>query len=499
MSLFSRSILSERSRDTRFLRTAAVLIVLACTLVAFIVGSVRTWEKVPNEQELNPDEELAVYLRRGLDQIRGRVTQWSKLPFSDHLNDLANEAQRDLFRHYIQAALKSSASESMAALQAAANEQPPTRFANQFLGDFASWENDMAGALQYYEKEAAFPEAMNAREQVVALLVRNKDHERLVRLIDEPRYQLNNHQSLLRLGVILKDPSLIMKGVILHDYRHVPLTVIPLTLLVACLWFIIILKICQVPAWHHPALYFGIAGFFLGVLSTTFTLFAVVWQEEIIGLALDGESLNDLIVYVCGVGVREEVIKLLFFLPLTPFLYRLRDPQVVLVAASCVGLGFAVQENLGYFGEQGSGAFGRFVTANFFHIALTGTLGFAFCRFLYSPKADWDHFLMTFIIVIIAHGVYDYFGAKDGYVFAIILFGWFCYHYFALVARHCSEKRLEISPLGVFVIGCALILGISIITLAFVQRHAFSFAIVGREFTFFFPLMFLFINQFRHA
>ena len=52
---------------------------------------------------------------------------------------------------------------------------------------------------------------------------------------------------------------------------------------------------------------------------------------------------------------------------------------------------------------------------NFFHIALTGTLGFAFCRFLYTPRAEWNRFLATYILVIVVHGAYDFlFGHSSG-------------------------------------------------------------------------------------
>jgi len=50
---------------------------------------------------------------------------------------------------------------------------------------------------------------------------------------------------------------------------------------------------------------------------------------------------------------------------------------------------------------------GRFLTANPFHMTLTGLIGLAIYRGLRSPK-DWGpHALATFGLMVFAHGIYD--------------------------------------------------------------------------------------------
>jgi RsiW-degrading membrane proteinase PrsW (M82 family) len=95
-------------------------------------------------------------------------------------------------------------------------------------------------------------------------------------------------------------------------------------------------------------------------------------------------------------------------LPFVP-IFLIRNQRLeTLVIGGCVGLGFAVQENLQYFAEVGpTAAFGRFLTANFFHFAATGLVGLALCDWLRSPVAACFHSSGPSSAVIVAHGCYD--------------------------------------------------------------------------------------------
>jgi hypothetical protein len=75
----------------------------------------------------------------------------------------------------------------------------------------------------------------------------------------------------------------------------------------------------------------------LGAASTTPTLFADVWQEKAMGLAMTSDSIGATAFYVVGVGLREEFIKLLFFVPFVPMLLRRGSEIEMLIVAACVG------------------------------------------------------------------------------------------------------------------------------------------------------------------
>lgn len=415
--------------------------------------------------------------------------------------NLTDPGTKAIFQAFVRVALHTEErTKALQSLESMAEERPPRRFANTFLGDLHVWRGQDAQALPHFQTEAPFPEATHARAQVVRILLANNERDQLMALIKDPTYELNNTHSLRAIGVHFRDPWLILRSVFLHDYANVPWRVMPFIVFAGLVWMTIMIKICYVPSIRHPAVFLGLIGIPLGVLSTTLTLFAVVWQGEIWGFREDGTPLNDLLYFVSGVGLREEVAKLLCFLPLTPFLYRLRDPKAVLVSASCVGLGFAMQENFGYLGGGGgAGGISRFITANFLHLALTGYLGFAFCRFLYTPGREWERFLATFILVVLTHGIYDYLIVSGGGLFAIFVFAFMAYHFFQLVQEHCPVSPQTVSPLGVFVIGCTLLMGLSLMTTAtMLPSFRIVLVMVVSELVMVFPLLFLFINQFRN-
>jgi len=111
---------------------------------------------------------------------------------------------------------------------------------------------------------------------------------------------------------------------------------------------------------------------------------------------------------ILGIGLREEFAKLCCLLPLMLLLVRQRNELAALLVSACVGLGFAIEENVGYFwSSQGTATLGRFLTANPFHMTLTGLIGLAVYRGLRYPKEWGPHALATFGLMVIAHGIYD--------------------------------------------------------------------------------------------
>src|SRR5207244_9548964 len=97
----------------------------------------------------------------------------------------------------------------------------------------------------------------------------------------------------------------------------------------------------------RPLLY-GLS-FVLGILSIYPTLLAVVTEESIFKFKMVNQPLPDAIYFVFGVGLREELCKLLLFLPLLPALLKRGSRIEAMTCGALVGLGFAAEENVGYF------------------------------------------------------------------------------------------------------------------------------------------------------
>lgn len=483
----------------------AFVFALVATLAAWIGSAlgVRNAPEVMAVTRSAPDQEhYAFFLRHSLDKLdrrRERIAVEPVLNLVESWN--LPETVTSLFKDYVRArAGGEMAEESRQAIFDQAEVRPAIRFANGFAGDLLLNVREMEKAAAHYRVEADFPDAEHSRRQLVRIALETKNLDEMKEIVDDARFNLQDYQSLIQIGVRLRDPGLILRGVLAHDFREMSLLILPLTLLAGAVWFLIVLKICYIPPGFNASVAAGIVALALGVLSTTLTLFFVIVQENIMGFTSNGEPINDFIYYVCGVGVREELCKLALFLPLVPWLYKRRDPKTVIVAASCVGLGFAIQENLGYFETKGTeAAFGRFVTANCLHMALTALFGYAFCRFLYSPSREWDRLAGTFVLVVVAHGLYDFVIVTGNTFFAIFVLALIIHAYLKLVRTHCTPNRQIISPLGIFVVGSACILGLTWTTASIILGHVGHAAnAIGPQVLSAIPIMFLFINQLRH-
>lgn len=146
----------------------------------------------------------------------------------------------------------------------------------------------------------------------------------------------------------------------------------------------------------------------LGVLSIWPTGFLILYQEVRWDVRESLELVPGLRFFILGVGLREELAKLVCLLPLMPVLVRRKDELLALVASACVGLGFAVEENINYFiGSMATDTMGRFLTANPFHMALTGLIGLGVYRACRDPKNWGPPAVAIFFIMVAAHGLYD--------------------------------------------------------------------------------------------
>jgi hypothetical protein len=128
-----------------------------------------------------------------------------------------------------------------------------------------------------------------------------------------------------------------------------------------------------------------------------------------------------------------------------------------------VGLGFAAEENVGYFSEGLSTALLRFLTANFFHISTTGLLAVAIDDTLRGKVSKGNGIGWTLGFVVVMHGLYDAFieaGSEKA--------SWVTVAIFVLVARRFLVTLRELpgrqpSLLPIFAVGMALVVGASFV------------------------------------
>ncbi len=208
----------------------------------------------------------------------------------------------------------------------------------------------------------------------------------------------------------------------------------------------------------------------LGFFSTIFCLGVVVVQDHFLqytGMKADNMIYN-LGYCVLGIGLREELCKMLFFLPLLFFLKNIREEYKLLCYCSLVGLGFAIEENLSYFMNYGNQVLmTRFLTANFLHMFTTGFVCFYLVKAIQQKGKAWDEFTMTFLKMVGIHGIYDFLlmdpnlASKGFGFFAMMLYVYVAMMYLRLLMTTAPPAHQYVSLTRVFTIALCLTLGIT--------------------------------------
>lgn len=265
-------------------------------------------------------------------------------------------------------------------------------------------------------------------------------------------------------------------------------------------WFVFLWQALKAPGWRDLRLWCALLALPLGCLSIWPTHFFILWQEHVWNLFDSNELIPGLRFYVLGVGLREEFAKLLCLLPLMPVLARRRDELTTLLVSACVGLGFAITENVNYFlFTGGTATVGRFLTANPFHMAATGLIGLALHRAIRNPKAWASHSLGVFGVVVIAHGLYDAFISLPSLVeYAIvsqIIFALLMYQFFHELRELRGKARDVISLSATFLAGVSIVTAAAFVYLSATVGTTSAFDLLAMSITGQAVMVYLFLRE----
>ena len=212
----------------------------------------------------------------------------------------------------------------------------------------------------------------------------------------------------------------------------------------------------------------------LGFFSAFFCLGIVEIQNYYIdykGMKPDNMIYN-LGYCVLGIGLREELCKMIFFLPLLYFLKNIRTDYKLLCYCSLVGLGFSIAENFNYFLGSQTSAMNRFLTANFAHTFLTGFICFYLVKAVQQKGKAWDEFTMTFLKMVGIHGIYDFLLMDPVMVnkgfdfFAMMIFVYVAMMYMRLLINTAPPAHQFVSLTRVFTAALCCTLGITFLMIS---------------------------------
>lgn len=160
----------------------------------------------------------------------------------------------------------------------------------------------------------------------------------------------------------------------------------------------------------EPESWWSIGGTFVLGSVTVWLVFPISMWLNKVGFNLDGSALNDFIYCVVGIGMVEELVKILPFLVLFRFKSLINEPYDYLFYASISALGFAFVENALYIQNTHFYAInGRALMASVAHMTFSSVIGYSFmissCRY---KGRGWYYVAGGFLLASVMHGFYDF-------------------------------------------------------------------------------------------
>jgi RsiW-degrading membrane proteinase PrsW (M82 family) len=214
----------------------------------------------------------------------------------------------------------------------------------------------------------------------------------------------------------------------------------------------------------------------LGVASVYMTLALVYIEEIFLHFHEKKNAIANAIYFVLGVGLREELSKLVFFAPLLPILRRWGGRREVVACGALVGLGFAAEENIGYFSHGDlATALARFLTANFFHMSTAAISASALYDFASDREKHAQTLSRAFLLVMGIHGLYDFFLSFPKWSFlSMVGFVLISREFLSLVRGLRGTKARGVSLLTRFVVALSVLSGAGFVYGTFVAGPALA-------------------------
>jgi len=343
----------------------------------------------------------------------------------------------------------------------AADRRSPAAWANHLLGRAMMAEGETSGAAERFAREASsFDGRAEDASHACQIWIQEADRPRLRTALGVPAFA-RQVPAGIRFDDAMdrRDWVGAARWFFPMQYEHTTLGVLLLAALSGLVWFVIcatIGRVGQRPGLRIP-LY--VAAFVLGIASTYVTLAAAILEDSVFHFTEKGQAI-DVIYFVFGVGIREELSKALLLLPLVPIVRRWGTRREALACGALVGLGFAAEENLGYFHMGLSVGLDRFLTANFLHLSTTGLVAVAIDDAMRGTRDTRESWTQVVPLVVVTHGVYDFFLSSRSVETASFV----SMFVFVLLARRFADVIRELPGregplLRYFVVGLALVTG----------------------------------------
>lgn len=356
----------------------------------------------------------------------------------------------------------------------------PPNYINRLIAVYFFHKDNSAKSLEHIRLEPTLKESELCKNLYVELLINFKKIEELETLENNPSYKQQKDKITKFILSERKTWDLLFKAIVKSLIDVKINGIFFLTLLTGFIWFGIWIHALK-PEKIISTTVLALFAFALGVFSTTITILLIYIEENLLNLTQGTSVIQGFLFFILGVGLREEFCKLLVFLILIPILIKRHNQLEWLIIPGMVGLGFATEENLSYFLSNTESLTGRFLIANFLHVALTGIAGESICHYFYNRSRGIEHFLSTFSMVVIIHGLYDsfigipYLANSDLSFITSIVFVLTAYLFFGRLKTLRSNSLEAISLTTHFIFGVSILFMSGFIYFSYQGGHYYAF------------------------
>ncbi len=283
------------------------------------------------------------------------------------------------------------------------------KYLNNSIGMAYLYLDDEEKAVQFFKKEIQYDGNLDgAYHNLSSLLLRTGQYDKLEQLLNDENAKKHipfgvQKSFYFRNGNYLKYNLLLLKVMV----SHINLIGFLGAFLILCIWVIYIKKldIYNPENWKHITLALG-----LGMLFSFGTDALSDINEIVFGLKLNGNIINDFVYAVVGIGVVEELVKIIPLLLLIRFTKAINESYDYILYASLSALGFAFIENLLYFNEyQLNIISGRAIITSIAHMFMSSIVAYGFIlnKYRYNSHSVW-RLLLFFALASFGHGFYDF-------------------------------------------------------------------------------------------
>jgi RsiW-degrading membrane proteinase PrsW (M82 family) len=352
-------------------------------------------------------------------------------------------------------------------VRAAADADPPMPWANRLLGRDAEGSEKVEDAVRFFLREGrAVPAHAQDVNHALALLIEVDDWEGIGNALADPAVERVASAAVkARWAAQVGAWKRLLQWIVPGTYERPEVGPLVLAGIAAIAWGVFCARLGHLRERPVYRTLVYLTAFVLGVLSVIVTDALILVEQAKLNLVETGDPARDILFFIFGVGFREELSKLLLFLPLLPLLRRKGTKLDVLVAGAFVGLGFAATENLSYLasGSLQTGL-GRFLTANFLHMSMTAILASALDDFAHHGDAHAPELSKTIFVVMGLHGAYDFFLSHPefmgGYA-AMIVFFFLANQFLHAVDTARGRTQPDETLLRTFLLGVTVVCGAS--------------------------------------